>query len=107
MASGLNGQRFAFHGYLAQEKSERIRNIQALEKESRQKQMTQMFIETPYRNVPMFADLVNALAANTMLCVAADLTGPNERVTTLPVGSWKQKEAHIEKLPTLFLFLAK
>lgn len=107
MASGLNGQRFAFQGYLPQDKSERIRSLQLLEKESRQKQMTQIFIETPYRNAAMFADMIQALSANTSLCVATDLTGPHEKVTTLPMISWKKINAPIDKLPTLFLFLAR
>ncbi len=107
MASGLNGQRFAFHGYLPHDKAERIKAIQQLEKESRQKQMTQMFIETPYRNAAMLADMVQTLSANTSLCVATDLTGSRENVTTLPVSAWKGVDAPIDKLPTLFLFLAR
>ena len=107
MASGLNGQTFAFHGYLPQEKTERIKAISALEKESRQRNMTQLFIETPYRNQVLFADLLSTLASSTRLCVARDLTGPREYVRTMRIVEWKRSSLTLEKLPTLFLFLAE
>ncbi len=107
MASGLNGQMFAFHGYLPQEKSARIVAIAALERESQQRAMTQLFIETPYRNQAMYEDLLAALAPSTMLCIARDLTGRNECVQTKSVSEWQKQTADIEKLPTLFLLLAR
>lgn len=106
MASGLNGQKFAFHGYLPQEKTSRIRAIMESERESKQKNMTQMFIETPYRNGPLFADLVATLNPATRLCIATNLTGLTENVLTLQVFHWRTKKIEIEKAPTLFLFLA-
>ena len=107
MASGLNGQKFAFHGYLPQEKTARANAIVALEGESRQRNMTQIFIETPYRNQPLFADLLANLAPSTLLCVARDLTGNCEFVQTKRVSEWRKKTLPMEKLPTLFLLLAK
>ncbi len=106
MASGLNGQAFAFHGYLPQDKLDRIKAISALEKESRQRNMTQLFIETPYRNQALVADLLSTLGATTRLCVARDLTGDRELVRTMRIVEWKKKALTLEKLPTLFLFLA-
>jgi 16S rRNA (cytidine1402-2'-O)-methyltransferase len=106
MGSGLNGQCFAFHGYLPQEKSGRITAIQTLERESFARGMTQMLIETPYRNQPLMDDLLASLSAKTHLCVAADLTGANEMIETKPVSEWKRLSPKLAKVPTLFLFLA-
>ncbi len=106
MASGLNGQTFAFHGYLPQEKNERIRAIQALERESKTRHMTQIFIETPYRNQPLFADLVATLSVNTRLCVAVNLTGNAETISTKTIAEWRREHQLMEKSPALFLFLA-
>lgn len=106
MASGLNGQKFAFHGYLPQEKAARIKAINEFERESKQKNMTQMFIETPYRNGPLFADLVATLNPATRLCIATNLTGMAESVLMLQVSQWRAEAIQIEKAPTLFLFLA-
>jgi len=106
MASGLNGQRFAFHGYLPQEKSARVKVIQELERESRQRGMTQIFIETPYRNHAMLADLLESLAASTRLCVASDLTGANQTIIQRSVTEWRKNPAPLRKVPALFLFLA-
>lgn len=106
MASGLNGQKFAFHGYLPQDKAARAKAIQELERESRQRNMTQLFIETPYRNQALFADLLQSLSHTTRLCVATDLTGVGERVMMRNVSAWKKENFALEKLPTLFLFLA-
>jgi len=106
MASGLNGQKFAFHGYLPQEKSARIKAIQELERESRQRNMTQMFIETPYRNHALLADLIATLSPATRLCVACDLTGPTQSIVQQPVAAWREAPAESRKAPTLFLLLA-
>lgn len=107
MASGLNGQTFAFHGYLPQDKDSRVAAIIALEQESRQRNMTQLFIETPYRNQALCADLLVALAPSTQLCLARDLTGNRENVRTMCVSDWRNQSPAMEKLPTLFLFLAE
>jgi 16S rRNA (cytidine1402-2'-O)-methyltransferase len=106
MASGLNGQNFAFHGYLPQEKSARCRAILDLERESRQRNMTQLFIETPYRNQAMYADLLLTLAPATRLCIASNLTGLTENVRTRTIFQWRGHPTELEKSPTLFLILA-
>ncbi len=106
MASGLNGQSFAFHGYLPQDKRERGQAIQTLERESRQKHMTQIFIETPYRNTAMMQDLVATLSPSTTLCIATDLTGAQENIITRPIAQWRNCAAEMNKLPAIFLFLA-
>jgi 16S rRNA (cytidine1402-2'-O)-methyltransferase len=106
MASGLNGQRFAFHGYLPIDSREAARAIQDLEKESRTKNQTQIAIETPYRNKTLFQNLVKNLSDATLLTVATDVTGTSERIKTIPVRQWKKETPELPKLPTVFLFLA-
>jgi 16S rRNA (cytidine1402-2'-O)-methyltransferase len=106
MASGLNGQCFQFHGYLPQDKNDRIKMIQTLERESKQKRATQLFIETPYRNQALMQDLLITLAAQTMLCIASDLTGEKEKIQTQSITDWRRENLTIEKLPTMFLFIA-
>lgn len=106
MASGLNGQSFAFHGYLAQDKLARKAAIQTLERESALKHMTQLFIETPYRNQALIEDLLLHLSPMTQLCIASDLTGVHEHIQTKQVSVWRKEPPLLEKRPTLFLFLA-
>lgn len=106
MASGLNGQRFSFQGYLPQDKTARCKVIEELERESRQKQMTQIFIETPYRNQALFTVLIASLAPTTRLCIATDLTGQYQKIQTLSVSAWHKRNISLAKLPTIFLFLA-
>jgi 16S rRNA (cytidine1402-2'-O)-methyltransferase len=108
MASGLNGQRFAFHGYLPQRDPERTRHIVELEKESRQKRQTQLFIETPYRNTSLFEALLAACRPDTLLCVATDLTLPEERITTRSIAAWRRPAStdfSLDRRPTVFLLL--
>lgn len=106
MASGLNGQRFAFHGYLPIESKDAAGIIRLLEKESREKNQTQIFIETPYRNNSLMAHLLKALKPDTKLCVAVNLTAPTEKIICLPIREWKKMETLFEKEPAIFLFLA-
>ena len=106
MASGLNGQSFAFHGYIPVKSNERLPRIKELEKVSKHWSQTQLFIETPYRSDAMLQDLLKGLSNDTMLCVATNLTGPNERITTQSVGEWKRKNMKLDKIPAVFLFLA-
>lgn len=106
MASGLNGQSFAFHGYLPQERGARIQQIQLFERESRLQKMTQMFIETPYRNQALMNDLQATLSPATRLCVATDLTGVLEWIRTQPISAWRTHPPTLSKLPTMFLLLA-
>lgn len=105
MASGLNGQRFAFHGYLPVDAKESAKAVRELEKESRQKSQTQIFIETPYRTNALFQVLLKTLSEETFLCVAADVTGESETIKTLPVKMWKSSGKEWAKMPTVFLFL--
>jgi 16S rRNA (cytidine1402-2'-O)-methyltransferase len=106
MASGLNGQQFAFHGYLPVDSAERASTIKRLEKESQQKNQTQIFIETPYRNNQLFSGLTKSLAGTTLLCVAVDLTGKNENICTKSIREWKKESVVWPKLPAVFLFSA-
>jgi 16S rRNA (cytidine1402-2'-O)-methyltransferase len=107
MASGLNGQRFAFQGYLPAKELDRSKTLRELESESRKRQQTQLFIETPYRNRAMFDAILQACQPNTRLTLATDLTLPGESVLTRTIQQWKkQTPPEIERRPTVFLLLA-
>lgn len=107
MASGLNGQRFAFQGYLPAKDTERTKALRELESESRKRKQTQLFIETPYRNRAMFDAILLACQPETRLTVATDLTLPSESVKTRTIQQWKkQTPPEIERRPTVFLLLA-
>jgi len=106
MASGLEGQRFAFRGYLPREDLERVNNIRELEKRSRKENETQIFIETPYRNDALFQALLGTCAASTRLCIAADLSLPTETISSKTISQWRQRPIAPGKRPTVFLLLA-
>ena len=107
MASGLDGQRFAFHGYVPVDAAERARQLKTWEQGSSRQRQTQMFIETPYRNGAMLASLLAHLKGTTRLCIARSVTTADEWIRTLPVSQWKsQPTPALDKHPTLFLFLA-
>ena len=106
MASGLEGQRFAFCGYLPRDAADRKRRIHALERRSRAERETEIFIETPYRNEALLAALLEACRDDTRLCVAADLTLPSEKIRTLSAAQWRRARASIGKRPAVFLLLA-
>ncbi len=106
MASGLNGQNFAFNGYLPIDQLERKKAIKRLEKISREHNQSQLFIETPYRNDKLFAELIKALSNATMLCVASDITLPTEFIATKTVNLWKKTPMNLHKRPTLFILHA-
>ncbi|MCF6222223.1 MAG: SAM-dependent methyltransferase [Flavobacteriaceae bacterium] len=103
MSSGLNGQNFAFNGYLPIEKSERKKAIKDLEKLSKQNNQSQIFIETPYRNEKLLIDLKSSLTPNTFLCVAADITLATEYIKTLKVCDWKNEKPNLHKRPCIFI----
>jgi 16S rRNA (cytidine1402-2'-O)-methyltransferase len=112
MASGLNGQSFAFNGYLPTDAAQRSKRIQQLEQRSRAEKQTQLLIETPYRNAAMLEALANACQPGTLICVATDLSLPTESVRTLTAAKWKAALAanggpDFHKKPTVFLFLAQ
>lgn len=107
MACGLNGQRFAFNGYLPARSPDRERGIRELEERSRRLDQTEIFIEAPYRNDQLFAALLRTCDAHTMLSLATDLTGATEQVTTRTVAQWKNAPPSLDRRPTVFLLLAK
>jgi 16S rRNA (cytidine1402-2'-O)-methyltransferase len=106
MASGLEGQRFAFCGYLPRETKERTRRIREIEQRSRRERETQICIETPYRNDALALALLDACAPSTRLCIASDLTLPTERIATRSVSEWREAVPKPGKRPTVFLLLA-
>jgi 16S rRNA (cytidine1402-2'-O)-methyltransferase len=112
MASGLNGQSFAFNGYLPTDAGQRTKRIQQLEQRSRSEKQTQLLIETPYRNGAMLEALVASCQPGTLVCVATDLSLPTETVRTQTAAKWKAqlaagKAPDFHKKPTVFLFLAQ
>jgi 16S rRNA (cytidine1402-2'-O)-methyltransferase len=106
MASGLEGQRFAFCGYLPREPDARRKKIGELEARSRRGRETQIFIETPYRNDVMLGALLEACSPGTLLCVASDLTLPSEQIRTVTIAAWRSARHSIGKRPTVFLLLS-
>lgn len=106
MASGLNGQSFAFCGYIPAKTDERRSKLRTLEKVSAQLKQTQIIIETPYRNDSMFADMLAVCGASTRICVAANITMPDAYIKTKKVSEWKKEGLVIGKRPCVFLLLA-
>ncbi|OGS91631.1 MAG: SAM-dependent methyltransferase [Gallionellales bacterium GWA2_59_43] len=107
MASGLNGQCFAFHGYLPIAEADRSKTIAALETESAKRKQTQIFIETPYRNEKLYTALLARCRPQTLLCVACDITLPSEQIQTRSIAQWKtMPPPQLNKRPSLFLLLA-
>jgi 16S rRNA (cytidine1402-2'-O)-methyltransferase len=106
MASGLQGQRFAFCGYLPREAPERARRIRELEQRSAREDETEVFIETPYRSDALLASLLGTCKASTRLCVAADLTLPGEEITSRSVMDWRRQRRNVGRRPAVFLLLA-
>ena len=108
MASGANGQNFAFKGYLPSEKSERIAALKSLEQRSRQQNETQLFIETPYRNDALLADALETLYPETRLCTATDLTLPTQEIISQTVAAWRKLKTlpNLKKRPTIFVLHA-
>jgi 16S rRNA (cytidine1402-2'-O)-methyltransferase len=105
MASGLNGQQFAFHGYLPIDSKEVAQKIKDLERESKIKKQTQIFIETPYRNNAVFEHLIKNLHSDSRLTIAIDLTGKNQYIRTLKTEQWRKEKQSWPKAPAVFLFL--
>ena len=106
MASGLNGQNFHFHGYLSPKKDQVKKDIQRLEKTSRPKSCTQIFIETPYRNKAMIEALLNTLNPDTKLCIAANITAPDAYIQSHTIRQWKTITLpDLHKIPCIFLLL--
>jgi 16S rRNA (cytidine1402-2'-O)-methyltransferase len=106
-ASGLEGQRFAFHGYLPIEASELAASLKELERQSRRHGQTQIFIETPYRNDGTLSAMLRVLSDETLVCVAADLTLESEMVKMQPVAAWRKAVPQLKGRPAVFLLLAE
>lgn len=103
MASGMNGQNFAFNGYLPIDRVERKKTIKQLEKMSFNKNQSQIFIETPYRNEKMFVDLKAMLTPSASLSIACDITLPTEYIKTLSIQEWKKEYPDLQKRPAIFI----
>ncbi|MGM8361380.1 SAM-dependent methyltransferase [Flavobacterium sp. ARAG 55.4] len=103
MASGMNGQSFTFHGYLPIEKDEKRASFKNLERTSFEKNQSQIFIETPYRNNKLLEDLIQTLHPETHLCIAADITLPTEYIKTKKISAWKKETIDLHKRPTIFI----
>jgi len=103
MSSGMNGQNFAFNGYLPIDKSDRKKQLKFLERISSERGQSQIFIETPYRNEKMFTDLKAFLSPNTHLCIAVDISLPSEYIKTHTLKEWKQKNLNLQKRPAIFI----
>jgi len=106
MASGLNGQQFAFHGYLPIDQKETGKKVRELERESKAKRQTQIFIETPHRNNSLLKSLLQNLDPSTYLSISVDITGKDEFVKTATVNQWSKETPVLPKFPAVFLFLA-
>lgn len=106
MGSGLNGQSFAFCGYIPAKTDERRSRLKTLEKVSGQLRQTQILIETPYRNDSLFADILAVCSASTRVCVACNITMPDAYIKTMKVSEWKKSGLVIGKRPCVFLILA-
>jgi 16S rRNA (cytidine1402-2'-O)-methyltransferase len=103
MSSGLNGQNFAFNGYLPIDKQERRKKIKELESSSIKNQQSQSFIETPYRNNKMLEELLLSLSGNTKVCIACDISLPTEFIKTLTADLWKKQIPELHKRPAIFI----
>ena len=103
MSSGMNGQNCAFNGYLPIDKSDKNKAIKELERLSKDKNQSQIFIETPYRNEKMFSDLKSTLTPTTFLCIAVDITLPSEFIKSMTIKDWKHQQPNLHKKPAIFI----
>lgn len=103
MASGMNGQNFAFSGYIPVKKPERLKRIQQLENQALHHRQSQIFMETPYRNNHLLNDILSTCQPGTSLCIAADITSENEMIKTKTISDWKKNTPDLEKKPVIFI----
>ena len=103
MASGFNGQNFAFHGYLPIDKAQRSKRIKELENSALRHRQTQIFIETPFRNNQMLDDILKTCGTRTRVCVACNITGVDEQIISQPVEQWRKQKVDFHKKPAIFL----
>ena len=106
MGSGLNGENFAFNGYLPIQSNERIKKLKIIEKRSHQENQTQIFMETPYRNNQMLKDILEHCRDHTLLCIASNITLENESIQTMSIKEWKKSVPDLNKQPAIFLLYA-
>jgi 16S rRNA (cytidine1402-2'-O)-methyltransferase len=106
MASGLNGQGFTFNGYLPRKENERIKALKHIEFISKKTGFTQIFMDTPYRNISLLENIVENLSPHTLLCIAVNLTMPDEKIVTQEVSKWRKSNISLDKKPAMFLLLA-
>lgn len=106
MASGFNGQKFTFHGYLPIDKTDRAKRIKDLEGQSAREKVTQIFIETPFRNNQLLAEVLRVAKPSSKLCVAANLTAADELIVTKTIAEWKKTTIELHKIPAIFLLFA-
>ena len=102
MGSGFSGQEFTFHGYLPKERKDRIHRLKDFEGDSRRTGYTHLFMDTPFRNMNVLDDLLNELTDTTMLCIASNITLPQEDIRTMSVKEWREKAYDLAKKPTMF-----
>ena len=103
MSSGMNGQNFAFNGYLPVDSKQRKRSLLKFEKKANRENQAQLFIETPYRNDVLLRDILNTLMSSTLLCIASDLTLDTEFIKTLKIKEWKKQKLRFDKRPSIFI----
>ncbi|GGH10711.1 SAM-dependent methyltransferase [Sphingobacterium alkalisoli] len=103
MASGFNGQKFTFQGYLPIDKGERAKRIKDLENQSAREKMTQIFIETPFRNNQLLSELLRICKPSTLLSISSNLTAADEQIKTMSIAAWKKKPQELHKIPAIFL----
>jgi 16S rRNA (cytidine1402-2'-O)-methyltransferase len=103
IGSGFNGQKFTFHGYLPKERRDRVRSLKLMEGDAKKQNHTQIFMDTPFRNMNVLEDLLNELADDSKICIACDLTLPTERIQTLTVKKWRENAFDLSKRPTIFI----
>jgi 16S rRNA (cytidine1402-2'-O)-methyltransferase len=103
ISSGMNGQNFAFNGYLPVDKTDRIRKLQFLENRAKAENQSQIFMETPFRNMKMIEDILSICRNETLLCIAADITLTSEFIKTKTISEWKKNIPEINKRPTIFI----
>jgi len=106
MASGFNGQSFTFHGYLPVDAEARVKKLRLIEKDSRERNQTQVFIETPYRNHSLIADILKTCSPQSRFCLACNLTSTDETIISQPIAAWKSIPLDFHKKPAVFLLYA-
>jgi len=107
MASGFNGQSFAFHGYLPIDKGARSKRLKELESMAERFSQSQIFIETPFRNNQLLDDILNSAHPQTQLCIACDITAESEFIQTKTLANWKKEKPDLHKRPAIFILYKK